>query len=55
MARAFVDQCLHLHREGRLDNEMASMAKAWGSDLQCRIADEGLQVSAELAGKGAPR
>lgn len=52
VARAFVDQCLRLHQEGRLDNEMASMAKAWGSDLQCRIADEGLQVSCKPGGAG---
>lgn len=44
VARAFLDQCLELHNEGRLDVASASMAKYYGSDLQNKIADRGLQL-----------
>lgn len=44
VARAFMDQCLQLHDEDRLDAAGASMAKYWGSDLQNSIADRGVQL-----------
>jgi acyl-CoA dehydrogenase len=42
-ARVFVDHCIGLHLEKKLDATMASMAKMWLSDLQCEIVDECLQ------------
>mmetsp|Transcript_39416 Transcript_39416/g.101027 ORF Transcript_39416/g.101027 Transcript_39416/m.101027 type:complete len:446 (-) Transcript_39416:542-1879(-) len=44
VGRAFVDQCLHLHANGRLDTSTASMAKKWMSELQCRVADTCVQL-----------
>lgn len=44
VGRAFVDQCIGLHAEHRLDSAMASMAKYWCTDLQCKIADQGVQL-----------
>lgn len=44
VARAFTDQCLRLHNEGRLDSAMASMAKYFVSDLRCKIADRCVQL-----------
>jgi len=44
VGRAFVDQCIALHAEGKLDSTMASMAKYWASDLQSKIADHGVQL-----------
>ena len=44
MARAFVDRCIGLHLEGKLDAATASMAKYWVSDLECKIVDECLQL-----------
>lgn len=44
VGRAFVDQCIALHAEGKLDSTMASMAKYWASDLQSKIADHGVQI-----------
>jgi len=43
-ARAFIDQCLMLHSQKRLDTATASMAKTLGSELQNRVADEGVQL-----------
>jgi len=43
-ARAFVDQCLLLHSQKRLDTATASMAKTLGSELQNKIADQGVQL-----------
>ncbi len=44
VARAFVDRCIELHLEGKLDATLASMAKYWVSDLENEIVDECLQL-----------
>jgi len=44
VGRAFVDQCIELHSQHKLDSSMASMAKYWCSDLQSSIADRGVQI-----------
>jgi len=44
VARVFVNHCIGLHLEKKLDATMASMAKLWLSDLQCKIVDECLQL-----------
>mmetsp|Transcript_27248 Transcript_27248/g.82769 ORF Transcript_27248/g.82769 Transcript_27248/m.82769 type:complete len:94 (-) Transcript_27248:326-607(-) len=42
--RAFVDQCLMLHHEGRLDTATASMAKMSSTDLAWKICDDAVQL-----------
>lgn len=42
--RLFVDKCLLLLSQGKLDAPTACMAKVAASDLQNRIADEGVQL-----------
>ncbi|XP_068446878.1 long-chain specific acyl-CoA dehydrogenase, mitochondrial isoform X2 [Clinocottus analis] len=44
VGRAFVDNCLMLHAEKRLDQATASMAKFWASDLQNKVAAQCLQL-----------
>jgi len=44
VGRAFVDQCIALHADKKLDSAMASMAKYWCTDLQSDIADKGVQL-----------
>ncbi|XP_077451856.1 long-chain specific acyl-CoA dehydrogenase, mitochondrial [Stigmatopora argus] len=44
VGRAFVDNCLQLHAEKRLDPSTASMAKYWSSDLQNQVATQCLQL-----------
>ena len=44
IARVFVDHCVGLHLEGRLDSPTASMAKYWVTDLHCKLVDECLQL-----------
>jgi acyl-CoA dehydrogenase len=44
VAKVFVNHCVALHLEKKLDATMASMAKLWLSDLQCKIVDECLQL-----------
>ncbi|KAJ6665361.1 hypothetical protein lerEdw1_004410 [Lerista edwardsae] len=44
VTRAFVDSCLHLHSEKRLDSATASMAKYWASDLQNSVATRCVQL-----------
>ena len=44
VCRAFIDQCLELHQAGNLDNEMASMAKYWATDLENKVAADCLQM-----------
>lgn len=44
MQRVFVDRCVELHNEGKLDAATASMAKYLCSDLQCKVADECVQL-----------
>tara|TARA_R110002074_G_scaffold349634_1_gene520249 strand:+ start:31204 stop:32346 length:1143 start_codon:yes stop_codon:yes gene_type:complete len=43
-ARVFVDRCLELHIEGKLDTVTASKAKLLCTDLQCKVMDECLQL-----------
>jgi acyl-CoA dehydrogenase len=42
--RAFVDRCIEQLVAGTLDTATASMAKLWGSESQCRVLDELLQL-----------
>jgi alkylation response protein AidB-like acyl-CoA dehydrogenase len=44
VCRVFVDDCVRLHNEGRLDTVGASMAKWWTTELQKKIVDQGLQL-----------
>ena len=44
IGRVFVDKCLELVCEGKLDTATASMAKYWTTDLQCKVMDECLQL-----------
>ena len=43
-ARTFLDWCVGLHVEGRLDAATASRAKYWTTDVQCDVIDRCLQV-----------
>jgi alkylation response protein AidB-like acyl-CoA dehydrogenase len=42
--KAIVDRCLELHLQGKLDVPTAAMAKYWGTDLQCKVLDECVQL-----------
>ncbi|KAL6115318.1 acadl [Pungitius sinensis] len=44
VGRAFVDNCILLHAEKRLDTATASMAKYWATDLQNKVATQCLQL-----------
>jgi hypothetical protein len=44
VARVFVDKCLELLLEGKLDAATAAMAKYWTTDLEGKIIDECLQL-----------
>uniref|UniRef100_A0A8D0HAM8 Long-chain specific acyl-CoA dehydrogenase, mitochondrial n=1 Tax=Sphenodon punctatus TaxID=8508 RepID=A0A8D0HAM8_SPHPU len=44
IARAFLDSCLQLHAEKRLDSSTASMGKYWTSELQNSVATQCLQL-----------
>ncbi|MCF4167212.1 acyl-CoA dehydrogenase family protein [Zavarzinia compransoris] len=44
IARVFVDHCIELLVEGKLDVQTAAMAKWWCSELQCKAVDECLQL-----------
>jgi len=44
VCRAFVDSCLSLHNDSKLDSEMSSMAKYWATDLQNKVAGDCLQL-----------
>ncbi len=44
IARVFVDRCIGLSLDGKLDVETAAMAKYWTTDLQCKVVDECLQL-----------
>jgi acyl-CoA dehydrogenase len=44
IARTFIDRCIIDMIEGRMDAELASMAKYWISDLQCKVIDQCLQL-----------
>ncbi|MEK9774734.1 MAG: acyl-CoA dehydrogenase family protein, partial [Quisquiliibacterium sp.] len=44
VARVFVDKCVSLLIDEKLDTATASMAKYWCSDLQCKLIDVCLQL-----------
>ena len=44
VARVFVDRCIELVAQNKLDVESAAMAKWWTTDLQCRVIDRCLQL-----------
>ena len=44
IGRVFVDHCLALHVEEKLDTATASMAKYWLSELQGRVIDQCVQL-----------
>jgi acyl-CoA dehydrogenase len=44
VARVFVNHCVDIHLQGKLVATMASMAKMWVTDTQCKIVDECLQL-----------
>jgi alkylation response protein AidB-like acyl-CoA dehydrogenase len=44
VARVFVDKCLELLLQDKLDTATASMAKYWTTDLQCKVMDECVQL-----------
>ncbi|CAG0889729.1 unnamed protein product [Darwinula stevensoni] len=44
VGRAFIDQCMKMHCEKRLDSGMASMAKYWATDLQNKVAYDCVQL-----------
>ncbi len=44
IGRVFVDRCLELLLDDRLDVATAAMAKYWITDLQCRVVDDCLQL-----------
>jgi acyl-CoA dehydrogenase len=44
IARVFVDRCVALSLDSKLDVETAAMAKYWTTDLQCKVVDECLQL-----------
>ena len=44
IGRVFVDHCIRLFLERKLDGTDAAMAKLWMSNLHCRVVDECLQL-----------
>ncbi|MBL4908103.1 MAG: acyl-CoA dehydrogenase family protein, partial [Sneathiella sp.] len=44
MVRAFVDKCLELHMDGKLDSVTAAMAKLQSTEILCQILDECVQL-----------
>ena len=44
VARAFVDECIGLHHEGKLDIPTVAMAKLWCSERAQKVADMCLQL-----------
>jgi len=44
VCRAFIDQCIDLHNEGKLCSEMASMVKYHATDLENKVAADCLQL-----------
>ena len=44
VARAFLNECLAKHLEGKLDAVDASMAKWWSTELQNKLANQGVQL-----------
>ncbi|MEO6853449.1 MAG: acyl-CoA dehydrogenase family protein [Rhodoferax sp.] len=44
VAQVFIDRCTELLLQDRLDTAIASMAKYWTTDLQCKVMDECVQL-----------
>lgn len=44
VAQVFVDKCVELLMQEKLDTATASMAKYWTTDLQCKVMDECVQL-----------
>ncbi len=44
VGRTFIDRCLELHLQGKLDVPTAAMLKYWSTDMQCRVLDECVQL-----------
>lgn len=44
VGRVYVDRCLAMHLEGKLDVPTAAAAKYYITDLQCKVIDECLQL-----------
>ncbi|ESO11161.1 hypothetical protein HELRODRAFT_158178 [Helobdella robusta] len=44
VTRSFVDTCIQIHNDHKLDSNMASMAKYWATDLQNKVAYDCLQM-----------
>ncbi|MEM9014515.1 MAG: acyl-CoA dehydrogenase family protein [Pseudomonadota bacterium] len=44
IARVFVDRCMELEAQKKLDVDDAAMAKYWTSDLLCKVVDEAVQI-----------
>ena len=44
VARHFVDSCMAMVLQGKLDNETAAMAKWWCTQANCEVVDECLQI-----------
>ncbi|WP_332842033.1 acyl-CoA dehydrogenase family protein [Parendozoicomonas callyspongiae] len=44
VTRTFIDRCLELHVQGKLDVPTAAKAKLWSTDIQCKVLDECLQL-----------
>ncbi len=44
VARAFLDECIEEHLQGRLTVEKAAMAKYWTTDMQGKVLDECVQL-----------
>ena len=44
MGRVYADRCVELHNQKQLTGAMASACKYWLTELQCRVADECLQL-----------
>lgn len=44
VTRAFIDECIVEHLQGKLTVERAAMAKYWATDMQCEVVDECLQL-----------
>lgn len=44
MGRVFMDRCVELHNEGKCDSATASMAKYKLTEIQCKVADECVQL-----------
>ena len=44
IARVFVDDCVRLHGEGKLDLSLAAMAKWWTTELQTKLVDRAVQL-----------